>query len=673
MIRTSCLLLALVCTPVLSEVPSGLASLDSATPGPGADVSGRSYRVGRLELAFTEGRLHPVLAGEEIVGGMFVGSARVTYRSADPLEKATLRTNLKRATKYAPDAPAVEDTVSKAILWDPVRVSKLLQDAELPEGEPPEKALNQFADVKSDFERLEWTAVDHLAYQIWRERPKEPAALVMLVGGKHSLLYEYDTIRSWQERLSLVRFPDFQSIHLEGTRFRDTLSIQAIGRSRLERPARRFMLSDVDLTFVNASGDHAVLDVRETLEILQPLQTVALGLWTRRITDVSRPYRVRTVELEDGRPLPFSHRSNEILVELPERVAAGTRLDLRFAVEGDILREDSTVDYWRIVGNWLPMAERLDCNAFTYHAIIKTGAPRIPFSNGSTVKRWKDESGLNCAEFRLDQPISYLTIIAGDYHTFSSEKNGIRVEVASYMADLKKRSARLANNAHGLLEFYDKVLGAYPFHELKIIEIDEYGWGQAPPGVIFITKEAFEPVLKSLGWSDGINRRLAHELAHTWWGHVAKWSNRDDQWLSESTAEYYAAFAMGQIMGPSEFKEAMAYWRRVGPPVKDRASLFLANQIAGDQAYGDRIALLYAKGPLVLHALRRELGDNEFFTLFKSFLTTFRMQHVETVEIVRMTEWLMKKDYSTWYDRYLFGVEWPEIEDGKGGGKQRKK
>jgi aminopeptidase N len=153
---------------------------------------------------------------------------------------------------------------------------------------------------------------------------------------------------------------------------------------------------------------------------------------------------------------------------------------------------------------------------------------------------------------------------------------------------------------------------------------------------------------------------------------VAKWSNADDQWLSESTAEYYSAFAMGSIISPNEFKEAMSDWRVMGRRVKDRGSLFLANQLAGDEARADRYALLYAKGPLVLHALRRELGDDKFFTLFKSFLTTFKMQHVETGEIVKMTEWLMQKDYSFWYERYLFGVEWPEVADRKAGGEKRK-
>ena len=71
-------------------------------------------------------------------------------------------------------------------------------------------------------------------------------------------------------------------------------------------------------------------------------------------------------------------------------------------------------------------------------------------------------------------------------------------------------------------------------------------FGQAPPNIIYITQEAFvarRDVLTQI-YSEGVNARLAHEVAHGWWGHVAKLSSLENQWLSESTADYYGALAM---------------------------------------------------------------------------------------------------------------------------------
>jgi hypothetical protein len=265
----------------------------------------------------------------------------------------------------------------------------------------------------------------------------------------------------------------------------------------------------------------------------------------------------------------------------------------------------------------------------------------------------------------VDQPIQFPVVLAGKYNLFEHEHEGLRVEVASYAVKKKRAMEQIANNIHSLIGFYKKFLGDYPFDEMKVIEIDSYGWAVAPAGVIFITREAFEPGLQSRGWSGGLNRRLAHEVAHTWWGHVAKMSSREDQWLSESTAEYFSAFASSQLVGKREFEDALREWRQQSGHVGDKASLYLANQLAGEESYGDRYALLYAKGPLVLHALRQELGDQKFFTLFKSYLTNYSMQHIQTRDLIKMTSWVAGTDYAPWFDRYLFGVEWPEVDKRK--------
>ena len=71
-------------------------------------------------------------------------------------------------------------------------------------------------------------------------------------------------------------------------------------------------------------------------------------------------------------------------------------------------------------------------------------------------------------------------------------------------AYVKKKSGRMkdiANNLFALMELYQKLLGEYPYEELKVIEINEWGFGQAPPGIIFITKEAFLTGSRTRGWS----------------------------------------------------------------------------------------------------------------------------------------------------------------------------
>jgi len=225
----------------------------------------------------------------------------------------------------------------------------------------------------------------------------------------------------------------------------------------------------------------------------------------------------------------------------------------------------------------------------------------------------------------------------------------------------EKAKRKLTNLVFTFLEFYKPLLGEYPFGELNLIEINDYGFGQAPAGIIFITKEAFQPLQDELARlvSEGVNARVAHEVAHAWWGHVAKLSYQD-QWLSESVAEYYSAYAVGQLRKDEKLSAATGEWRGKSNFVKDKATVYMANALSGDKAGDDRYGLLYGKGPLVLHALRKEVGDNMFFTILKSYLKSFYFKPASTKNFIELTNFATKKDYTDFFNRYLLGTEWPK-------------
>lgn len=70
--------------------------------------------------------------------------------------------------------------------------------------------------------------------------------------------------------------------------------------------------------------------------------------------------------------------------------------------------------------------------------------------------------------------------------------------------------------------------------------MNAYAWGQAPPGMMFITKEAFNPLINATGryYSKGVNQRFAHEIAHQDWGFVVKMGSREEQWITEAFSEF---------------------------------------------------------------------------------------------------------------------------------------
>jgi len=164
-------------------------------------------------------------------------------------------------------------------------------------------------------------------------------------------------------------------------------------------------------------------------------------------------------------------------------------------------------------------------------------------------------------------------------------------------------------------------------------------------------------------YSEGINERLAHEVAHAWWGHVAKRSDLEDQWLSEATAEYYAAVAIGNLRRERDFKNMLQKWRARTKASDDKGSVYMGNYTVSMGETNHRSNLLYGKGPLVLHGLRLEMhNDDLFFTVLKSYVSSFSMKPVWTKDFVGITNYITERDWTPWFDKYLFGTEIPRTK-----------
>jgi len=668
-----CSLLVAAATPVRSGEALTVAEWSKAfaaptVAGPGVDAAGRALAFGHLELRFASGRLVPVLAAGRVAGVFFVGKATFRYVSADPLEAAAYRTNVDRNTSFTVDQDnAIGGDVEDLLLVVSAGADRLGPGAPSPADPTPEGIAAAFALHLERFRNDQVARYTQVMPQAMVDPPAQPVVMAEIVSAKADLAYGLDPMRDHDEWLATMRKSRSDEPYLRDKRFPESLSDQPVGRRRLDSEPRRFLLTAVELTLVNPGDLRAELESRETFRALEPVKALNLALWSRRVGSVGalanpqeRPYNLERAALDTGEALPFAHVDDDLVVELPRTLRPGEEVTLEFRVAGDVLFRPGNDNYWELpTSDWLPVPD-LGGQYFRYHATVKVKKPFVSYSDGVTVRRW-DEGEMACAEFREDRPIQIPVVLAGKYASSRETRNGLTVEVASYVAAEPRGVKKLVNDAFGIIDFYRTFLGEYPFKELKLIEINSYGFGQAPAGVIFITKEAFTPMQEDMTklYSQGINARLAHEIAHAWWGHVAKLTYQD-QWLSESVAEYYSAFAMGKLWHAAEFDRALGEWRQRASHVKDASSVYMANALSGRRAWEDRTALLYAKGPLVLHALRKELGDTVFFTILKSYLKNVNFKLAETRHFVGLTNFITKKDYTDWFNRYLFGTEWPK-------------
>jgi hypothetical protein len=468
------------------------------------------------------------------------------------------------------------------------------------------------------------------------------------------------------ERLAHFYSVQFEDVARRTERYEAVISRRPVGRTRADIPPYDVMLSALDYTLTASDGHDLAVTATETLmPRTNGARGVALNLVDKLYLENPKPprrYKVKSVTDESGAALPFVHSKGKLLVSLPQATMAASPIKLKFELEGDIVFRPSGDSYWVLREEWYPQPAQAGM-ATTAHGIVKV-KNFVPFAGGKTISR-KTEGEYNIIETQIDQPVDSVYVAAGKYF-FEEEKRGnVLIRTASNGQKNARAIKQITALAGDMIAYYEYFLGPFPSDELDIIELNSYGFGQAPAGLVFITSEAFQPLLGDVNkfYSEGINERLAHEIAHQYWGTVVRMPSRDEEWLYESFAEYSAALLLKKFQGNAAYNRLMAHWKVAAQDALNVAPIPLANEIV--EPSGDpwlRNGLLYNKGPYLLAALNKQVGDEAFMTFLKSYQKSFHNKLGTTKDVVGLLGFVTKQDFKPFFDKYYWGTALPDIK-----------
>lgn len=488
---------------------------------------------------------------------------------------------------------------------------------------------------------------------------------------------------------SLTRLEDPRSTGknpYSGKRFTRMVVEQPIGRPWWQGELVEFVSTETDIDVRQTGRDRAEVTTRTRLQVqrdglqLLPMQ-LSQGVFEDRVW---QPYELVSLTL-DGEKVDFARRGSELLIPLPKAAKAGDAFWLEVKAEGNILIRPSGDNYWRLGGNAWYVKPGLGGEEW---AEIRTSAevqaPYTVFAAGEVLEA---EQGEQTSRVRtlLKAPMGFAMVVAGKYQTVSSELETSRVHISSYAAVKEEEADRVSQVILSSMDCLGSWLGVpYPFQDLQVVELNQWGWAQAPPGMIFVTQEAF--VTKASARLDserligtflsrGINERLSHEVAHAWFPHVAKVVRDEENWLSESLADYASAVCIKQKMsnkrkGKRSFERQLQEWKNLSKFAGDASSVYLAHHILGaDQGRRTWYSLLYGRGPLVLHSIRLQLqdkhgeqqGDRLFFTWLRSYIKNFTYRVAETRHLVTILEQVTGEKWQDFFERHVYGSEAPPI------------
>ncbi len=239
--------------------------------------------------------------------------------------------------------------------------------------------------------------------------------------------------------------------------------------------------------------------------------------------------------------------------------------------------------------------------------VVSTSPGETALAPGALAKAWV-EGDRPHFRYTSEHPVSPdLAIVSARYEVARRNVRGVDVSVLYHPGHARNVEAILQSAAR-TLDYGIRSFGPYPLPELRLVEIPST-WGQfgglAMPGLIMLVEHrVFLIDRRDDARVDIVTKRVAHEVAHQWWGReLAPPIGPGSAVLVESLARYSELMILKEVHGRKAIEPVVAIELRnylsgrAGRPEVPMA-------LATDQSY-----LYYAKGALVFTALEDLIGE----------------------------------------------------------------
>lgn len=271
---------------------------------------------------------------------------------------------------------------------------------------------------------------------------------------------------------------------------------------------------------------------------------------------------------------------------------------------------------------------------------------------------------LKTTHFRHNYPIpAYLIGIAvTNYTTYSHtvENDGNPFPIINYVYPESLSSAQSQTPVTvDIMNLFINKFEPYPYADEKYGHA-QFGWGG---GMEHTT----------MSFMGSFNRSLiAHELGHQWFGNKVTCGSWQDIWLNEGFATYMTGMVYEALDGESNFRNWKENQVQSATAYPDE-SVYIP---ASDTTSVSRIFsshLSYNKASMVVHMLRKKLGESDFFNGLRNYLNDPELTfgYAKTPDLIRNLEETSNQDLTEFFNAWIYGkgypsysIRWNQVNDG---------
>ncbi|MBE7492878.1 MAG: HEAT repeat domain-containing protein [Planctomycetes bacterium] len=379
----------------------------------------------------------------------------------------------------------------------------------------------------------------------------------------------------------------------------------------------------------------------------------------------------------DGKPVNWHHDGEKLTVNFGRELAPDRDITIAvdysatprrgaYFVGPDRDYPDKHREFWTQGQDedsryWFPCFDYPNEKATT-EIIARVPKGMTSLSNGVLVNvQEKRDHALH--HWKMDVPhVAYLvTLVIGDYVKVSKEWDGIQVDY--YVPPGREEDGeRSFGRTPEMVKFFSEKIGVkYPYPKYAQITATDFIFGGMENTTATTqTDLTLHDARAHLDFSsDPLN---SHELAHQWFGDYLTCRDWSHAWLNESFATYFEAMWCEQSLGDDEFKYYLdGDWKAYLD--EDRGAYRRPIQT---NVYNEPLDLfdrhLYQKGAVILHHLRKLLGDRLWWKVINHYVTRHARSTVITQDFADAIEDVTGRNFDWFFSQWIYGGGHPEFK-----------
>lgn len=303
---------------------------------------------------------------------------------------------------------------------------------------------------------------------------------------------------------------------------------------------------------------------------------------------------------------------------------------------------------------WYPCLDFFNDKS-TYTFNIETEAGKRAICGGELLDSIATDLNTIIWKWRLDEPVpTYLTSVAvGDYMHFADTIQGVEKIIPIDIYTYPEHFSRIPNtfaNLKNTIHIYEMRYGPYPWNRVGYVGVNfnagamEHVTNIAYPNFAISGNASYETL-------------YMHELSHMWFGDLVTCQRAEEMWLNEGFANY-SEFVVAELLYPSDDPETDGYKAGIRDQHRkvlkkahtDDGGYWALDQMPQNVTYG---TTTYDKGGIVVHTLRKYMGDSIFFESIRAYLSRFQFQNATSQQFFDVMSEYSGQDLQDFFEAWV--------------------